>query len=911
MFKLRGEAVQVVQGLQDVSQVSSRPTRLGWSRDCSRRTSRRACSRRSSLLFTCLATTERLLPRCSHRLATENRPLGGPRQVTVALGRPHTLHLRVTLSPRSHATSDTGTRNSGDAVLEMKPRPPPTHTYLTVPSAGGSAAVTEDEVWPSTWPGIQPSAAGQWWVAARCTSLDEVGGGGGGFWGPPGPSYPVALGGLYGLLAGGGAGAHAVQVLTVVPRVVLLVLVLLVVVVLVGGGARHVAAPGPGGGGEGERPGPTGGGARECRHRPEGPAPSLVDGAAVDDGVLAQTASSTSSSARRLRCGHQGRNRGDPRRLEGQRDQRGHGHLGDPRGDRVPPGPLAGGPPGVMVVDGLWQAGGGLGDALWAEPELLPPARPPPPAPPPPPLLLLLLLGGPPVPPPPTWFLWYSIGEGKIVAQGRLLLQDTFMVSDQDGGLLSRMKERRVFLFEQIVIFSEPLDKKKGYTTLGYLFKNSVKVKPTLTPPAQLLQAHWLLCSPERYTLHSPSAAVSQLWVHQVSQILENQRNFLNRSGADLVHPQLADGGAGRVQRVALLSPGGGARRQREAAGVVRRSLKMTICSKREDPLSFIPGQGPVLVGHLEALTSPIEYQRNHVGATAAAVAAAAGALGAGAWPGGAAPAPPTAWEEEEEEEEEEEAAAAAAGGGGGGGSSGGNSSLCGPRSRPSRIPQPSSRLPQPVHHHHPLGPEGPDRSAGTCWSSPCRNPAPATPPPLAPQASPLLLLPLPLPTNPYPPSGEGPGRHPVAAGIPQMAVAPLVTLPLKTPRVATVTPLVPASQSPGGGGGGGGGLGKDTVVQGSPAHKGGGGTFWAVPALPGSPAGRPGTTTTSSTSTSSTTRGTTDLADLVHPQLADGGAGRRLAEDDDLLEEEDPSLLHPGQQAAVLVGHHEGILQQ
>ncbi|KAF0045174.1 hypothetical protein F2P81_001703 [Scophthalmus maximus] len=66
--------------------------------------------------------------------------------------------------------------------------------------------------------------------------------------------------------------------------------------------------------------------------------------------------------------------------------------------------------------------------------------------------------------------------EGKIVAQGRLILQDTFMVSDQDGGLLSRMKERRIFLFEQIVIFSEPLDKKKGFSTPGYLFKNSVKI---------------------------------------------------------------------------------------------------------------------------------------------------------------------------------------------------------------------------------------------------------------------------------------------------------------------------------------------------------------------------------------------------------------------------------------------------
>lgn len=50
------------------------------------------------------------------------------------------------------------------------------------------------------------------------------------------------------------------------------------------------------------------------------------------------------------------------------------------------------------------------------------------------------------------------------------------MVSDQDGGLLARMKERRVFLFEQIVIFSEPLDKKKGFSMPGYLFKNSIKV---------------------------------------------------------------------------------------------------------------------------------------------------------------------------------------------------------------------------------------------------------------------------------------------------------------------------------------------------------------------------------------------------------------------------------------------------
>ncbi len=62
------------------------------------------------------------------------------------------------------------------------------------------------------------------------------------------------------------------------------------------------------------------------------------------------------------------------------------------------------------------------------------------------------------------------------------------MVSDQDGGLLSRMKERRVFLFEQIVIFSEPLDKKKGFSMPGYLFKNSIKVWTEYTVENTLLK---------------------------------------------------------------------------------------------------------------------------------------------------------------------------------------------------------------------------------------------------------------------------------------------------------------------------------------------------------------------------------------------------------------------------------------
>lgn len=188
--------------------------------------------------------------------------------------------------------------------------------------------------------------------------------------------------------------------------------------------------------------------------------------------------------------------------------------------------------------------------------------------------------------------------------------------------------------------------------------------------------------------------------------------------------------------------------------------------------------------------------------------------------------------------------------GGGGGGGSGGSgdssASLCGPRSRPSRIPQPSSRLPQPVHHHHPPGPEGPDRTAGM-WS-PCHHDSPQ-----------------PLPCKPYSDSttnGEPKVRmlesphgsnsnnsnrasgnvegcvrqalggfeetqNPHTAGIPQMAVAPL-NFPLKSPRVAPVAPLI-SSQSSGGGG-------KEAFVPSSPAHKSN--TLWAmVPAMPPSPA--------------------------------------------------------------------------
>uniref|UniRef100_G3U8L9 non-specific serine/threonine protein kinase n=1 Tax=Loxodonta africana TaxID=9785 RepID=G3U8L9_LOXAF len=124
--------------------------------------------------------------------------------------------------------------------------------------------------------------------------------------------------------------------------------------------------------------------------------------------------------------------------------------------------------------------------------------------------------------------------DGKIVAQGKLLLQDTFLVTDQDTGLLPRCKERRVFLFEQIVIFSEPLDKKKGFSMPGFLFKNSIKVsclcleENVENDPCKFALTSRTGDVVETFILHSSSPSVRQTWIHEINQILENQRNFLN-----------------------------------------------------------------------------------------------------------------------------------------------------------------------------------------------------------------------------------------------------------------------------------------------------------------------------------------------------------------------------------------------
>ncbi|XP_070806055.1 kalirin [Pituophis catenifer annectens] len=120
--------------------------------------------------------------------------------------------------------------------------------------------------------------------------------------------------------------------------------------------------------------------------------------------------------------------------------------------------------------------------------------------------------------------------EGKLAAQGKLLQQDTFYVTEQDSGGLSRPKERRVFLFEQIVIFSELL--RKGSLTPGYLFKRSIKMTYLIlednvdNDPCKFALMNRE--TSERFILQSANPEIQQAWVLDISQVLDTQRDFLN-----------------------------------------------------------------------------------------------------------------------------------------------------------------------------------------------------------------------------------------------------------------------------------------------------------------------------------------------------------------------------------------------
>ncbi|XP_005914820.1 rho guanine nucleotide exchange factor 25 isoform X2 [Haplochromis burtoni] len=189
--------------------------------------------------------------------------------------------------------------------------------------------------------------------------------------------------------------------------------------------------------------------------------------------------------------------------------------------------------------------------------------------------------------------------EGKITAQGKLLQQDTFTVIEQDSGFLSRAKERRVFLFEQLVIFSEPIDRKKGFSLPGYIFKNSIKVSCLgLEPSVDSDDARFVLTSrnPDgsvvRFQMQASSPEIGRAWVNDVVQILESQRNFLNalQSPIEYQRRESKSNSLGRSMRPPLSAAS--ALRPHSSASIDRHKLPSLHSHNTSLPALYLPSQG-------------------------------------------------------------------------------------------------------------------------------------------------------------------------------------------------------------------------------------------------------------------------------------------------------------------------------
>ncbi|XP_042347737.1 rho guanine nucleotide exchange factor 25 isoform X3 [Plectropomus leopardus] len=189
--------------------------------------------------------------------------------------------------------------------------------------------------------------------------------------------------------------------------------------------------------------------------------------------------------------------------------------------------------------------------------------------------------------------------EGKITAQGKLLQQDTFTVMEQDSGFLSRAKERRIFLFEQLVIFSEPIDRKKGFSIPGYIFKNSIKVSCLgVEPSVDGDDARFVLTSrnPDgsivRFQLQASSPETCRAWVNDVVQILESQRNFLNalQSPIEYQRRESKSNSLGRSMRPPLSAAS--ALRPHSSASIDRHKLPSLHSHNTSLPTLYLPSQG-------------------------------------------------------------------------------------------------------------------------------------------------------------------------------------------------------------------------------------------------------------------------------------------------------------------------------
>ncbi|XP_076313108.1 LOW QUALITY PROTEIN: triple functional domain protein-like [Tachypleus tridentatus] len=135
--------------------------------------------------------------------------------------------------------------------------------------------------------------------------------------------------------------------------------------------------------------------------------------------------------------------------------------------------------------------------------------------------------------------------DGKITAQGKLLLQGSLLVVEPVSG--GKAKERQVFLFEQIIIFSESVGQKTQFSNPVYIYKNHLQVNKMSLEEHAEDPLKFVLKSKDPnqqglcFVIQGSSQEDRDEWVFNIKAILDTQLDFLRALQSPIAyHKELA-----------------------------------------------------------------------------------------------------------------------------------------------------------------------------------------------------------------------------------------------------------------------------------------------------------------------------------------------------------------------------------
>lgn len=147
--------------------------------------------------------------------------------------------------------------------------------------------------------------------------------------------------------------------------------------------------------------------------------------------------------------------------------------------------------------------------------------------------------------------LGHAFAQGSVVQQGKVLMQDKVQVSESVTA--PRFRERRLFLFERILIVAEEITsaKKSVVPTSTYIFKNSIGVTSlhhehrvpasaiTTTLPDGVLPRLFTIddrAKPEvRFLVDPMSDEAKATWLEKFRSLHQAQNDFLKGTASGYV----------------------------------------------------------------------------------------------------------------------------------------------------------------------------------------------------------------------------------------------------------------------------------------------------------------------------------------------------------------------------------------